>query len=433
MTSKNCEICLAEFSENEKYQIRCHGDCKRYFCIKCSCLNKTTAKTLLDPKNSHLRFFCTLCDSPSLRYLNEKINNLSKNQIPQENFDALIQVTKKLTDNLPIFIETYDLLTKNDGKLDYITKKIDEIHKLNNLLNPEYLSKSIRQMGQNIFNISSVFFGCSNDTIKVQVQDSNSSEIKLGLDRLSSNVSEISNQMSNLSNKLPAIPTKKDVSKRDIVYATSSTQTEDTQHFEASPVTKSKSAEDKCHFVVISNLTPIYTPIQVVHYIKEKLGIKEYIRCYALLKDANTTTGSSFKIGIKSKTSIDLLFNKEIWPPGINIKWSTESSCSEPTTSSEANMKPKHIRSPVNLENSITIPTRLREPDILKAIKLHLAFLHDQPASVFCDGYTNTSVKLFLASEGLPTKTEELRKTLLEFNDAYGIGPAEVEADIAAY
>uniref|UniRef100_A0A6P7G4G8 Uncharacterized protein LOC114333707 n=1 Tax=Diabrotica virgifera virgifera TaxID=50390 RepID=A0A6P7G4G8_DIAVI len=189
---------------------------------------------------------------------------------------------------------------------------------------------------------------------------------------------------------------KKDVSKRNIVYATSSTQTEDTQHFEASPVKKSKSAEDKCHFVVISNLTPIYTPIQVVHYIKEKLGIKEFIRCYALLKDANTVTGSSFKIGIKSKTSIDLLFNKEIWPPGANIKWSTESSCSEPTTSSEANMKPKHTRSPVSLE-------------------IQLPF---QPASVFYDGYTNTSVKLLLASEGLPTKTEELRKILLEFNDA---------------
>uniref|UniRef100_A0A6P7H219 Uncharacterized protein LOC114345112 n=1 Tax=Diabrotica virgifera virgifera TaxID=50390 RepID=A0A6P7H219_DIAVI len=86
----------------------------------------------------------------------------------------------------------------------------------------------------------------------------------------------------------------------------------------------------------ISNLSPIYTPIQVVYYIKEKLGIKESIRRYALLKDADTTTGSSFKIGIKSRTSINLLFNKGIWPPGVNIKWSTESSYFEPTLSNSS-------------------------------------------------------------------------------------------------
>uniref|UniRef100_A0A6P7FU34 Uncharacterized protein LOC114332694 n=1 Tax=Diabrotica virgifera virgifera TaxID=50390 RepID=A0A6P7FU34_DIAVI len=36
-----------------------------------------------------------------------------------------------------------------------------------------------------------------------------------------------------------------------------------------------------------------------------------------------------------------------------------------------------------NNSNSRYLLTRLRKPDILKAIKLHLAFLHDQPASVF--------------------------------------------------
>uniref|UniRef100_A0A6P7GND0 Uncharacterized protein LOC114338864 n=1 Tax=Diabrotica virgifera virgifera TaxID=50390 RepID=A0A6P7GND0_DIAVI len=179
-------------------------------------------------------------------------------------------------------------------------------------MNPEHLLKSVRQMQQDIFNISSVFFGCSDDTIKVQVEDSNSSEIKLGLQRLSENISEISNQISNLSSKLPAIQTEKEVSKKKIVYVTSSTQTESPQHFQTCPERKSKVSEDKCHFVVISNLTAAYTPIQIVHYIKERLGIKDYIRCYALPKDANTATGSSFKIGIKSKPSIDLLFNKEI-------------------------------------------------------------------------------------------------------------------------
>lgn len=498
----NCDNCLAKFADSDKYnQLRCDGDCHRNFCMKCTGLNKTTTKALLDRKCSHLKFLCTLCDLPSLRYFNEKIENLSKNQIPIENVEALTQVTKKLTDNLPVFIETYELLTKNDDKLDYLIKKIDEIHKLNCLLNPERILKSVRQMEHDIYNISSVFFGDSDETIKVQIQDSNVIEIKLGLERLSSHINEVSNQMSNLTKSLSTLPTKKEVLKNKKVTscANSSTQTEKHQHFKASQDIKAKIPDDKYHFVVISNLSSFYTPVQVVHYIKEKLGIKEYIRCYALLKDAVTATGSSFKIGLKSKTSINLLFNKDIWPAGVNIEWSIESSYLEPMLTSESHVNPKIIRSPVSLEmpytnlsnneedvqcsnirsdkqaieicksanpfhtpinfikkdtlepsinldpltpprvrltnnsNSRYILARLREPDILKAIKLFLAFLHDQPASVFFDGFTNTSVKLFLASEGLPTKTEELRKILLDFNDAYGIGPDEVDADLAAF
>uniref|UniRef100_A0A6P7GCV3 Uncharacterized protein LOC114340655 n=1 Tax=Diabrotica virgifera virgifera TaxID=50390 RepID=A0A6P7GCV3_DIAVI len=137
-------------------------------------------------------------------------------------------VTKKLNDNLPVFIETYDLLTKNEGKLDYLTKKIDEIHKLNNLLNPETVLKSVRQMEHDIFNMSSVFFGSSSDeTIKVEIQDTNSTEIKLGLERLSSNIGEISNQMSSLTKNLSTIPTKKEILKKNTSYATASTQTEE--------------------------------------------------------------------------------------------------------------------------------------------------------------------------------------------------------------
>lgn len=40
---------------------------------------------------------------------------------------------------------------------------------------------------------------------------------------------------------------------------------------------------------------------------------------------------------MKFKTFINLLFNKEIWQPGVFSKYSTESSYSEPVPSSELN------------------------------------------------------------------------------------------------
>lgn len=76
---------------------------------------------------------------------------------------------------------------------------------------------------------------------------------------------------------------------------------------------------------------------------------------------------------------------------------------------------------------------RLREPSILKALRLFLAYLHDQPSSVCFEGHTGTSIKLMLTSEGLPSDLDSLRKLYYRFHDAYGIGSTEVDADLSAF
>ena len=76
---------------------------------------------------------------------------------------------------------------------------------------------------------------------------------------------------------------------------------------------------------------------------------------------------------------------------------------------------------------------RLKDPSILKPLRLFLSYLHDQPSSVCFEGHTNTSIRLALSSEGLPGDVNALRKLYYRYHDAYGIGPAEVEADLSAF
>ena len=83
--------------------------------------------------------------------------------------------------------------------------------------------------------------------------------------------------------------------------------------------------------------------------------------------------------------------------------------------------------------NGRYVLARLRDPSILKALRLFLAYLHDQPSSVCFEGHTNTSIKLTLASEGLPSDLDSLRKLYYRFHNAYGIGSDEVEADLSAF
>ncbi|XP_050303060.1 uncharacterized protein LOC126740914 [Anthonomus grandis grandis] len=78
--------------------------------------------------------------------------------------------------------------------------------------------------------------------------------------------------------------------------------------------------------------------------------------------------------------------------------------------------------------------SRLKDPSILRALRLYLSYLHDQPSNVCFEGHTTTSIKLMLASEGLPIDLGSLRNLMyIRFHDVYGIGAAEVEDDLSAF
>lgn len=521
MAMFKCDNCLKEFSEKDKYnKLRCHGECRRSFCMNCTGLDKATSKALVLQKFNHLRYFCSLCDSPNLRYLNDKITNLSKNQIPQEIFDSLANRISQLTSSVPAITEIYDMLLKNETKWNLLEKRIEDIHKSLEafaMFKPDPLLKSLREMEQNIFNISSIFLNNSEDTIKIQMQDASSGEILVGIENLKINLTKVSSVVNELTSKIDkSIHLNKQHTevRHSICTASSYSQTESTP--EASITTESSnevvcSKNQRWHYVIISNLPAGSTPNQIVHHIKEKLGSSEFVRCYPLINEKNKSEGAIYKIGLQSRNlAVKLLDNhNNIWPAEVSIKWSSESSVPQKASiprlmEASQMMKFDHgtqmglsntvgLNRPPRVESSTAIGTissdkhaisacksnnladgksvqflierqddksksmdpltppivrltseshvgngryllaRLREPAILSSLKLFLAYLHDQPASVCHEGYTNTSVKVFLASEGLPTDPEALRTIYYNYHALYGISPVEVDNDLSTY
>nr|CAI5832223.1 unnamed protein product [Callosobruchus analis] len=74
---------------------------------------------------------------------------------------------------------------------------------------------------------------------------------------------------------------------------------------------------------------------------------------------------------------------------------------------------------------------RLREPSLLEAIILYLAYLHHKRTDVWIDGKTSASIRLRLTTEGLPSKREELLKLYKQFFAAYELTEADVKADLS--
>lgn len=291
--------------------------------------------------------------------------------------------------------------------------------------------------------------------------------------------------------------------KRPTYTTSSSTQTETPPEVANIPEVSNNSSpsrNQKWHYVIVNNLPAGFTTNHIVHHVKEKLGFTEFIRCFPLINSSSESKTSTFKIGFLTKVSASKLFNNDVWPPGVSVKWSNESSlCQEasprPTMDSlqpvKINQVIRHVSKssdpsyPVvaitsdkhaiavcksnsfsceksfqftkdshNVTNfsldPMTPPTvrltqesstggnryimsRLREPAILSSLKLFLAYLHDQPSSVCFEGYTSTSVKVFLASEGLPVDPIALRAIYYKFHDFYGISSVEVDEDLSTY
>lgn len=58
------------------------------------------------------------------------------------------------------------------------------------------------------------------------------------------------------------------------------------------------------------------------------------------------------------------------------------------------------------------VMARLREPKNRQYIRLFLAFLKETSGTAIHEGHTKTSIKVMLASEGLPIEVDKLKKTL---------------------
>lgn len=79
------------------------------------------------------------------------------------------------------------------------------------------------------------------------------------------------------------------------------------------------------------------------------------------------------------------------------------------------------------------LKARLRDPKIMSIVRLYLAYLHDKETSFCHEGMTNTSAKIHLASEGLPTSVGELRNIFVEVHQEYGVPEKAALDDLAAF
>lgn len=79
------------------------------------------------------------------------------------------------------------------------------------------------------------------------------------------------------------------------------------------------------------------------------------------------------------------------------------------------------------------LKARLRDPKIMKIVRLYLAYMKDQPTTVCVEGMTSTSIRMLLASEGLPTVPEHLNRIFVEVHQEYGVDATEAAADLLSY
>lgn len=79
------------------------------------------------------------------------------------------------------------------------------------------------------------------------------------------------------------------------------------------------------------------------------------------------------------------------------------------------------------------LKARLRDPSIMKIVRLYLAYMKDQQTTVCVEGMTPTSIKMLLASEGLPTNPDQLQRIFIEVYQEYGLQTSEALADLQSY
>lgn len=495
MAVYNCDNCFKEFEEKDKYnKLRCAGQCRRHYCMNCSRLDKTTTKMLILQKHPQIRFFCDLCDSPNLKYLHDKVTDLAKRQVTTEKFDSLAIVVNKLANVIPTITEIYDLLITQESQWNLLSKKLNGIEK-----NPEYLLSSVKQIKQDVSSLMSTFCESTDDLFKVQVHVPNSADLKIASQETHIKLNQVSSKLMDLDKKV------------DILHQTTKKQNPTIKQVTSSSTqTDLSKTKEEWHYVEVTLISK-YSISQVVHYIKDKLKINNYIRCTGIPNSSENQT-VLFKIGLNEKTHALQLLEKNFWPLGSLVNWSSKKPENEnrsfknfvnysqsrksideisETTFTVAAVHKPHVedqKSSTSLSlplsescsglqsvlrnsdteaialgnnNSLAIDSsfdidpltpprveltkkseatdgryllsRLREPAIMESLRLYLAYLHDQESALCYEGSTCTSVRVFLASEGLPTDLKSLRNIYYNFHNTYGIDSTEVDNDLSSF
>lgn len=516
MAEFKCDSC--QKIQKDSYKVRCSGECRRSFCMTCTGLDKATTKVLCQQKYHNVRFFCTVCDSPTLKYVHDRITQLQECQVQPEIIEALGFCLKKNIDIFPVITEMYDMLSDHDSKWKILLKKIDDISRISDT-SQESLFKSINEIKQDTFNLSSILMDNHDGSVKVQVHDPSKEEMAKEMADLRQSVKQMSLTLEKLITRDKTCTNHNMQRKKSISTQTGPIDHQNSTAFIDSPkkivspeIVSSQppkaAIREDWNYVVVSRIPPPYTANQLAHYVKEKLGTTDFIRCFPMLKNKDSSH-SDFKIGVQKRCHLVQLKDINMWPPGTIIdSTSTQPSTSlnqasltssaEPAQNLKINIienrKLPHLLDPplatmprevrtikigsdreaiaacksLAMENPeiivqgstkrdglvvmdpMTPPivrlsqdsdavngryvlARLRDPSILKSLRLFLAYLHDQPSSVCFEGHTSTSIKLMLASEGLPSDLDSLRKLYYRFHNAYGIGSTEVDADLSAF
>lgn len=75
--------------------------------------------------------------------------------------------------------------------------------------------------------------------------------------------------------------------------------------------------------------------------------------------------------------------------------------------------------------------SRLRDVQLLKTVRLYLAYLHDKPTTCI-EGMTGHHCKLLIGINGLPTDVKSLRKIYKEFHGSFNFNfsPSEIDNDL---
>ncbi|KAH1028481.1 hypothetical protein HUJ05_001836 [Dendroctonus ponderosae] len=350
--------------------------------MQCTGLDKVTTKTLILEKYNHLRFFCALCDSPNLRYLNDKVTNLSKNQVPQGIIDSLVNQISKLSSSVPTVSEIYDIMLSLESKWGILEGKLDDIRRVTELFTtckPDMLLRSMRDMEQNLFSISQVLLGNDEDNISIQVHDSSSADLKMGMEGLRDGLANVA-----------AMVRHRD---KDSEEST----------FQVGTLTRESAERLLGH-----SMWPRGVRVEC----STESGVSQRV-----VEDRRLPTGGarvSVGPGLEGLLAAAPADYGDSRPRSVITITSDKLAIAACRTNSFANVKlpegmprdeapsldpltPPIVKMTVASDRSKDLGrryliARLREPSILKAIRLYLAYLHDQPASVCYEGFTTTSI-----------------------------------------
>jgi hypothetical protein len=84
-------------------------------------------------------------------------------------------------------------------------------------------------------------------------------------------------------------------------------------------------------------------------------------------------------------------------------------------------------------ENGRYALARLHDAQLLKTIRLYIAYLHENPHACY-EGLTASHCKTIIGSKGLPTDVSSLKHLYIQFNIQFGnSSESEITAELATF